>query len=160
MRILVISDTHRKTGRAAELLKDMAKRVHAVIHLGDNIEDAELLKKIIHDMPVYMVAGNCDKIGVVPLEVLLHIGGKRVFFTHGHTYNVNYTTARLERRAEEMQADICLYGHTHKPDLQMKNGIFYLNPGSLSEPRGESRASYGIIKIEDDKVYPMVIPYI
>ena len=160
MRILVISDTHRKTVRAVELLNEFSKKVDAVIHLGDNVEDADFIKRN-YKLPVYVVAGNCDNIdGNVPQEVLLHAGGKRIFFTHGHYYDVKYNINTIAKRAAEVKADICLYGHTHKPNLQIQDGIIFFNPGSLSEPRGDSKPSYGIVKIDGDNIYPMVMPYI
>ena len=160
MKILVVSDTHRNTGRFSELMQEFSKKISAVIHLGDNVGDVDFIKKN-YRLPVYAVAGNCDYGGNIPHEVLLHIGGKRVFFTHGHYYNVrNNNVETLAKRALEVEADICLYGHTHIPSVQVRNGIIFFNPGSLSEPRGNSRPSYGIIKIEDDKILPMAVPFI
>ena len=160
MRILVVSDTHRNTGRFVELMQEFSKKIEAVIHLGDNVEDVDFVKRN-YRLPVYVVAGNCDYGGNVPHEVLLHIGGKRVFFTHGHYYNVRYNSVdTLAKRAAEVQADICLFGHTHIPTVQVQNGIIFFNPGSLNEPRGSSRPSYGIIKIENDRICPMAVPYI
>lgn len=160
MRILVISDTHRRTDRAVELLYEVAKNIDAVIHLGDNVEDANFIKKNFR-LPIHVVAGNCDYGGNVPHEILLHAGGKRIFFTHGHYYDVrNNNIETIAKRAAEVNADICLFGHTHIPNLQIQNGIIFFNPGSLSEPRGNSRPSYGIIKIDGDKIYPMALPYI
>ena len=49
------------------------------------------------------------------------------------------------------KADIIMYGHTHKPFFEQREGITLLNPGSLSFPRQEGRkGSYMIIEIAGD----------
>lgn len=159
MRILVISDTHRSTARMVELVHEFSKKIDAIIHLGDNTEDVDYIKRN-YKLPVYVVAGNCDYGSTAPHESLLLLGDKKIFITHGHYYNVKYNTTLLVKRAGELNADVCLFGHTHIPYIQIENKVVIMNPGSLSEPRGGSKASYGILKIENDRVFPMVIPYI
>ncbi len=159
MRILVISDTHRKLNRAIELVHDFSKRIDAVIHLGDNTDDVDFIRRN-YRLPVYTVAGNCDYGSTAPPENIVTFEDKKVFFTHGHAYNVKYNADMVKERAESLGADICLFGHTHMPCVKIERGIIVMNPGSLTEPRGGSKPSYGIIKIENGKIYPMVIPYI
>ncbi|MBO5560069.1 MAG: metallophosphoesterase [Firmicutes bacterium] len=159
MRILVISDTHRKLNRAIELVHDFSKSIDAVIHLGDNTDDVDFIRRN-YRLPVYTVAGNCDYGSTAPPENIVTFEDKKVFFTHGHAYNVKYNADMVKERAESFGADICLFGHTHMPCVKIERGIIVMNPGSLTEPRGGSKPSYGIIKIENGKIYPMVIPYI
>ncbi len=159
MRILVISDTHRSLNRAIELVHEFSKRIDAVIHLGDNTEDVDFIRRN-YRLPVYVVAGNCDYGSTAPHESVVEFEGKKVFFTHGHYYNVKYNADAVTKRALELGADLCLFGHTHAPHLQLGGDVIVMNPGSLSEPRGGSKPSYGIVKIENDRIIPMVIPYI
>ena len=159
MRILVISDTHRSLNRAIELVHEFSKRIDAVIHLGDNTEDVDFIRRN-YRMPVYVVAGNCDYGSTAPHESVVEFDGKKVFFTHGHYYNVKYNADAVTKRARELGADLCLFGHTHAPYLQFGGDVVVMNPGSLSEPRSGSKPSYGIVKIENGKIIPMVIPYI
>ncbi len=159
MRILVLSDTHRNLGRAIELVHDFSKRIDAVIHLGDNAEDIDFIKKN-YRLPVYAVAGNCDYGSTAPHESVLTFENTKVFITHGHYYNVKYNADIVSQQAVALGADVCLFGHTHMPYVQVKQNVVIMNPGSLSEPRGGSKPSYGILKIDNGKVYPMIIPYI
>lgn len=154
-----MSDTHRKLDRAMDLVHDFSKRIDAVIHLGDNTEDIDFIKRN-YRLPVYVVAGNCDYGSTAPHECVEIFEGKRIFFTHGHYYNVKYNTDNLLRRALEMEADVCLFGHTHSPYVHVEKGVVIMNPGSLTEPRGGSKPCYGIIKIENGRVCPMIVPYI
>lgn len=149
MRILVLSDTHRKLKRVMNLLKKI-QDIDVIIHLGDNTVDARSIVDET-DIPVYYIKGNCD-IDNVKSEDIITLEGKRIFITHGHLYNVNTTLITLCYRAEEVNADICLYGHTHIPMIEDYNGIFIINPGSITEPRGGSKYSYGLIEINDDEI--------
>ena len=159
MRILVISDTHRKLNRAVELVHDFSKRIDAVIHLGDNTEDVDFIRRN-YRMPVFVVAGNCDYGSSAPHENVVSFEEKKIYFTHGRAFNVRYNADLVKERAESLGADVCLFGHTHVPFIEIQKNIIVMNPGSLSEPRGGSKPSYGIIKIDNGKVYPMVIPFI
>lgn len=50
------------------------------------------------------------------------------------------------------KADIVMFGHTHKPHFEQKDGITVLNPGSLAYPRQEGRkGSYMIMEIDEDR---------
>ena len=104
------------------------------------------------DIPFEYIYGNSDFMtNGSSAEKILEVGGKRVFITHGHRYSVKWGYERLFRKAEELQADILLFGHTHIPDMVEKEGRIILNPGSPSEPRAESRESYAVIEISDGK---------
>ena len=159
MRILVLSDTHYKTDGAEELLEELNGQINAVIHLGDNTADAAFIKQN-YSMPVFVVAGNCDTDDRYPNEMVVKLRGKIIFITHGHRYGVNYGMEKLIHRAQQCGADVCLFGHTHIPYVEIADGMVIMNPGSLSKPRGGSQPSYGIIKIEDEKIYPIIVPYI
>ncbi|MBQ9518921.1 MAG: metallophosphoesterase [Firmicutes bacterium] len=159
MRILVLSDTHRSLNRALLLMNDLIYEIDYVFHLGDNTEDADFLRDN-YKLPVISVAGNCDSDCSVEDEKVIELANKKIFMTHGHKYGVKYDTAdRLIYRAQEVGADICLFGHTHVPFLGLIRGMVVMNPGSLSQPRGNAKAAYGIIKIEDDDIYPSIVEW-
>ena len=124
----VFSDTH---GRA-QLLPGCAERLSAsaVIHLGDHARDAEILAP-----PIYRVRGNCDAASDYFSELLLEIGGKRIFLTHGHHFGVKLGPERLIERAKGLGASFALYGHTHVADIYDAGGVIAANPGSLTQPR-------------------------
>ena len=84
----------------------------------------------------------------MPLVRIVELCGKRIFITHGHRYDVNYSLMKLAYTALENGADICIYGHTHIPHLERYRDMYILNPGSLSRPRGGSGESYAVIDID------------
>ena len=152
MKILVISDTHGDTVKAGEAIRKN-RGTDLVIHLGDYFRDAVKLSGMFPEIPFEYICGNCDFMtNGVPAEKLLEICGKKIFITHGHRYSVKWGYENLFRKAEEQQADILLFGHTHVPEIIRKDGYIVLNPGSTSDPRGDSDGSFAIVEIHDGKV--------
>lgn len=142
MRILVVSDTHRDINalRSAVLQQPEAG---TVIHLGDGAEEAARVKAEFPQKEFLQVRGNCDWNSALPAEGLAAAGGKRIFYTHGHIYNVKYGISSAVSAARTAKADILLFGHTHNPVNKYESGLYIMNPGSL---RG-SAGTYGIIDI-------------
>lgn len=149
MKILVVSDTHGDTSRLKDLLSSVKGHISALIHAGDYEGDAAEIQRLYPDLPVYAVCGNCDYGRVMPPVCLIELGAKRIFITHGHRYDVNYSLMKLAYTAMENEADLCIFGHTHIPLYEKHEGLRIVNPGSLSRPRGGSKASYAIIDIND-----------
>ena len=70
-------------------------------------------------------------------------------------------TERLREEAEQRSADIVMFGHTHRPHLEVYNDITMLNPGSLSYPRQRPRKrSYMVMDIESDGEVRFSVKYI
>jgi len=148
MKILVFSDSHGRTDSMLSVVKYLEKDVSHILHLGDNMPDGALLRQLFLGIPVYYIPGNCDYTGV-PQDLLLEIEGKKLWLTHGHRYNVKAGIDRLSYAAEERSADICLFGHTHIASLTCINGVVYMNPGSISIPRGYEKTSYGVLDLSN-----------
>lgn len=144
MKILVISDTHGTIDEAIKIIEK--EKPQLIIHLGDYVEDGENIERET-GIKVEMVRGNGDIFNKnYEDDRVLEIGGKRIFITHGHRYRVKYGVMNILYRAEELNADIALFGHTHVPLMLEEAGILVMNPGSLSYPRGYPKSkTYGII---------------
>lgn len=143
----IISDSHGKK-KGIALASGIISDADVIIHLGDNHSDCTFLKLEKNQMLI-SVKGNCD-LGDLPLETFETIGGKRFLITHGHKYHVKFGLDRLYLRALELQADAVLFGHTHIPLIDHYGGILFLNPGSVSEPRGSSKPTAGIIQVTEE----------
>lgn len=149
MLIGVLSDTHknlRLVRRVFDIFK--SEGVDYVFHLGDVSSDMDNLD-IEYDIPIAMVAGNMDYYGNNPYERVVELGGIRFLLTHGHTLDVRYTLSYLAEAAREKDCSFALYGHTHMGKLTNIDGIVILNPGSISEPRGNSQRSFAFIHVEE-----------
>ena len=147
MLIAVISDTHR-VNKYINLAKNVIKDADILIHLGDNIEDVDILKDGF-DGEVYAVAGNCDFSAKYPKEGMIEINGRKIFYTHGDLYGVKTTINNIYYRGRELGADVVLFGHTHEHGIERTEDLILMNPGSVSLPRLRGRY-VGIIDIDDN----------
>lgn len=144
MRILVLSDTHGDYGSMKQALSQQT-HIDMIIHCGDGRDQVEELQRTLKDIPIVAVRGNCDWGSAMPNTATVEVGGKRIFVTHGHLYQVKMTPYNLACAAREEKADIVCFGHTHVPMNEYDDGLYMLNPGSC---HGYG-ASYGYIDITD-----------
>lgn len=158
MRIFVVSDTHGRINEFVRYAKKLEKP-DLIIHLGDNVEDAYQIEKEMK-VDTVVIRGNCDFVSNnIESEKLLKIKDKRIFITHGNKYNVKYGFSRLLYKAEEVEADMVLFGHTHIPFIESeKYGTIIMNPGSPALPRGSSGYSFGIIDI-GEKIKAKIVEF-
>lgn len=147
MRILIVSDTHRRHDNLEKVLEKV-KPLDLMIHLGD-AEGAEDYIEAIADCPVEIIAGNNDFFSKLPKEIELQVGKYRIWLTHGHYYYVSVGIENLCEEACARGADIVMFGHTHRPCIEYKDNIVALNPGSISYPRQVGRKpSYIMMEID------------
>lgn len=136
IRLGIVSDSHnlsiKRIGQAAQALQ--ACSMDRLIHLGDGAGDADKLSELLQ-VPVISIAGNCDNSSHRPEEATLVLEGLKLLLCHGHRLRVKGTLLPLILRAQELGAQIALFGHTHLPYHEMESGILLLNPGSLANGR-------------------------
>lgn len=147
MRIAVISDTHR-ANKYITLAKKLIEDADILIHLGDNIDDVDILSDGFKG-EVYAVAGNCDFSSKYPKEGTIEVNGKKIFYTHGDLYGVKTSMTNIYYRGRELEADIVLFGHTHQHIIDKSDDLILMNPGSISLPHFKGRY-VGIIDIDDN----------
>lgn len=147
MKVLIISDTHKKNDNFFRVLETVGK-VDMVIHCGD-VEGSEYAITAGAGCPVEMVAGNNDFFSQLPMEREFEIEQYKVWVTHGHHYYVSMGNERLKQEARSRGVDIVFYGHTHRPEIDLEDDIMVINPGSLSYPRQDGRKpSYVLMDID------------
>lgn len=154
MVIGVISDTHKHVNyidKASEKLKN----TDMIIHLGDNVKDVKEIEKFFSG-PIVKVIGNCDFNSMSKSELFVTIENKQVLITHGHHYDVKESLLRLQYRAQELGADLVLYGHTHIAKVDYINGIFFVNPGSAALPKN-GKNSVARIDIRNGEIIPSIV---
>lgn len=151
MKILIVSDTHRKDDNLKRVIEEQLP-LDMLIHLGDAEGSEHLIASWVNEeCQLEMVMGNNDFFSSLDREIELELGPHRVLLTHGHYYNVSLSVEFLREEALERQCDVAMYGHTHRPYLEISDDITILNPGSLSYPRQEGRKpSYMILNMDDD----------
>lgn len=158
--ILVISDTHGYHTNLRAVIERERENFDAVFHLGD-VEGADDLIREMAGCPVRFVRGNCDGWCDLPGELDFTQWGHHFFLTHGHRFFVYNDPSDLAAEAAARGADVALYGHTHKPLIQMCGEVLVVNPGSISRPRqADRRASYILMHVEENKPVDCELKYL
>ena len=147
MKLLVISDSHRNIDNMQYATEHT--KPDAIVHLGDHIDDAYELQRLLPGTMIHMVQGNCDFQSVAESELLLTFEGVTVYMTHGHIHDVKSGYDALVKRARQRRADLALFGHTHKAIIWEENGLWLMNPGQIGQHGNGCTASYGIVAIEN-----------
>ena len=147
MNVLIFSDSHRRTDKMCEII-EKSPATDLIIHLGDNIADAKVLRETYPHIPLVYVAGNCDRPSEgEPNEILLDLEGFRVLIMHGHLRNVKSTDHFMLNVARQKKANIVIFGHTHVPVDMFDDEMKIFNPGSISRPVCGNRPSFGTLTI-------------
>lgn len=151
-RILIFSDTHGYINDCIRLIDTLSPT--AIIHAGDIVRDCDDLMTLYPNIPIHCVCGNNDFSSRFPWDLTVTEEDKKIFITHGHTYRVKYETSysTLLKKAKEAGADMCVFGHTHIPYNDIKDGIMIMNPGSVRFTR-----TYGVCEIENGKMRADII---
>lgn len=150
MKILIVSDTHRKDDNLKEVLeKEMP--VDMLIHLGDSEGSEKYIGEWVNpECRLEMVLGNNDFFSMLDREREIEIGNYKALLTHGHYYGVSMGVEGLVDEARNRGCGMALYGHTHRPYYGEMGGVMVINPGSLSYPRQEGKkASYGVMVVDE-----------
>ena len=139
----VISDTHGLV--RPEALEALRGSEH-IIHAGD-MGDPAILERLSVLAPVTAVRGNVDSGGwarKIPRTDVLEISGFSIYVLHN--------LAELDLKPEAAGFAAVIYGHSHIPRQEFKNGVLYFNPGSAGPKRFHLPISLGKLFVERDKL--------
>jgi putative phosphoesterase len=141
--------------KGVEKLLPLIEENDYVIHLGDGFSEA---RKLLSAYPekAYICAGNCDFSVTFPSEGVLEVEKLRIFYCHGHRYDVKTGLARLAFEAKRRGCDIALYGHTHTPKVSEVDGVTLINPGS-ARYSVDLGGSYCYLVIHENKATPVLV---
>lgn len=145
-KIYIFSDTHGNTDECINILYNAGK-ADAIIHAGDYVRDADDIHSVFPEIPMYSVRGNCDWYANEPNDMTVIIDDVKIFITHGHDYDVKNTLSQLKRKGIDINADLVIFGHTHKPMVDTDGVMTVVNPGSSSY-----NGTYAVVKIENKKI--------
>ncbi|MFZ3265114.1 MAG: metallophosphoesterase family protein [Terriglobales bacterium] len=139
----VISDTHGLLRReAVEALRGTDR----ILHAGD-VGAPEILGALAQIAPVIAIRGNIDTQSWaqgLPETEVVEIGGLSIYMLHD--------LGKLDLKPEAAGIGVVIYGHSHQPKIEMKNGVLYFNPGSAGPRRFHLPVSVGKLCIENGKI--------
>ena len=153
-KIFVFSDSHGEVDKMVDIIS--RDKPDMILHLGDYTSDCDELRDRFPKMDIRNVKGNCDRYSAKPELLVINEGGKKIFACHGHKYNVKEGYTNICFAALEKEADILLFGHTHKAYRDTHLGMEIMNPGSIGK---SAKPSYGVI-ILDGSSLQMDICYV
>ena len=148
MQILVVSDIHRRRSYFEKVLEKYPN-INTVFFLGDGVDDAEDVSSFYSEKNFHLLSGNCDFFSNEKSEQFVVIENIVMFITHGDKYGVKYTLNYLYDNVKDLGVNLVCFGHTHKFENRIINNITFLNPGSLSDIRGNSQ--YVVLTIDGKK---------
>ncbi len=147
MKLLVVSDSHGNVDNMVRAVEQV--QPDRILHLGDGWRDAEELHAIFPHIPLDQVPGNCDFLSAEPPVKVLCVEDKRIVMCHGHTYRVKEGLLDAGYAAQEQQADLFLFGHTHRPTQEWAGKSLMVNPGSIGY---WGNPSYAVVTIDGGKL--------
>jgi len=139
----LIADTH---GLIRPAVHEALTGVELILHAGD-VGGASILDELRMIAPVRAVFGNTDPPGEPDLaeEILIEVDGVRVHVSHGHEVG-SPTPAKLATRYD---ADVIIYGHTHRQLVTQLDGRLFVNPGAAGPKRFNLSPTVGRLTISN-----------
>ena len=130
--------------------------VDAIIHAGD-IGPYKLVLDMEAIAPTTVVLGNTD--GDMPINesAVVTLDGKKFFVQH--IVDPHRLQASLRERLMRIEPDVVVFGHTHMPFCETLGGVLFLNPGSVTQPRGDYQPSMVRLTIDHGKITPKFIEF-
>ncbi|MEF3191950.1 MAG: YfcE family phosphodiesterase [Campylobacterales bacterium] len=147
MKIGIISDTHRRVGRAWRAIEMLVREgAQAFIHAGDIVEEENLELLEETGLPYRAVFGNND-------TALLHLEGRYDVHKEPYRFEMGGCTFRLMHYPFWLghpHEDVIIYGHTHERHISYKHPHLFLNPGeACARNKNESEAM--MLEIHEDR---------
>jgi len=149
MRIGVISDTH---GYVNPKVFDTFKGVEKIMHAGD-IGPMDVIIELSAIAPVIAVRGNMDAADIAtryPENQRVQLAGVDVFMTHNGGMLLR-NPAMFAERCGSKRPEVFIWGHTHRPESKMIDGMLSLNPGS-AKPMLDLPSSVAILTLDPKEV--------
>lgn len=168
MKYYVISDIHGSYLHLEQVLKQFDEDGDYLLILGDILYhgprnplpegyDPKKVATLLNERKekILAVRGNCDsEVDQMVLEfpisadyLILPFDGYKIFVTHGHLYEENLAWVG--------EKDVVLFGHVHVQHASYVHERLFLNPGSLSLPKFDSVAAYGVLENDCFTIYDM-----
>jgi hypothetical protein len=151
-RVGVVADTHcpEFIDRLPDRVFEVLEGVDLILHAGD-VTGNETLEALARIAPVHAVRGDHDRdLGSLPASRELMVEGRKIVLVHGNrsrwieepstllwTLSFGYfqphrgLPAALRRKFPE--ADVIVFGHTHRSHVRSVDGALLFNPGGVYE---------------------------
>lgn len=159
-RIGVVTDTHIPTrGRfLPPVLFHLLAGSDLILHAGDIVVE-NVLEELSHIAPVEAVAGNMDPLSLqekLGRCKLIQTGAVSIGLVHGDGAK-GLTPYRAFETFARHRPEMVVFGHSHLPLLERREGVILFNPGSPVDPRRNFAPSCGVISLEGSFVHAEIV---
>jgi putative phosphoesterase len=144
----VISDTH---GLLRPEAIEALRGVDHILHAGD-VGDPSILEALRGVAPVTAIRGNIDEHGPCG-----HLPATEVLSLEGHTFYMLHDRQALDLDPAAAGFSAVISGHSHRPLIEWRQGVLYLNPGSAGPRRFSLPVSLGLVTIDGDALRPKLV---
>ncbi len=147
-RIGLISDTH---GLLRSEAVTALRGCETIVHAGD-VVGAHILADLSILAPVTAVRGNNDRgawAEALPQTQMLRVGDVGILVIH------DLKELDIDPIAADVQ--VVVSGHSHKPSIERRDGVLYVNPGSAGPRRFKLPITVGELLIEGGRVQARII---
>jgi putative phosphoesterase len=144
----VLADTHGLL--RPEAIKAL-RGVDHILHAGD-VGDPSILDSLRAIAPVSAIRGNIDTHG--PCS---HLPATEIIDLHGHTFYMLHDGQALDLDPVAAGFAAVISGHSHRPLIEWRNGVLYLNPGSAGPRRFSLPVSLALLTIRADSLEPRLV---
>ena len=153
MRVAVLSDTHLKAGKSLPaFVWDNLTDIDLILHAGD-IVNMNLLSDLACIATVRAVSGNCDGWGVsLPKRDIVECEDCRIGLVHGNAGWIRNAPETAYNVFKDAGVQAIVFGHSHAPHLEWRNGILLFNPGSPTNKRRAPYYSFGLMEINGSRI--------
>ncbi len=144
----VLSDTH---GLLRPQVVEALQGSDRILHAGD-IGAPEILEALARIAPLIAIRGNVDTDSwarSLPATEVVEAGGGSIYMLHN--------LGQLDLNPEAAGCNVVIYGHSHKPKIEERNGVLYFNPGSAGPRRFQLPVSVGKLVIVAGKVQAQLV---
>ena len=144
----VISDTH---GLLRPEAVSALRGSDLIIHAGD-VGKPEVLDELRRIAPTFVVRGNVDKGGwaaALPIMELVEVGGISFFVLH--------EIAQLDLDPAVAGYAAVVFGHSHVPAIEMRDGVLFLNPGSAGPRRFKLPVTVARVAVSGKRLRPEIV---
>jgi len=144
----VISDTHGlMRPEAVEALRGS----DLIIHAGD-VGKPDVIAQLRAVAPTFVVRGNIDKeywAASLPVTELVEVGD--------HLFYVIHEISQLDLDPADAGFAAVVFGHSHVPSIEMRDGVLFLNPGSAGPRRFRLPIAVARVSVAGRRLTPQIV---
>lgn len=148
MKIGVISDTH---GLVRPQVFEVFQGVNVILHAGD-IGHADVLTKLKTIAPVFAVRGNNDR-----SDWAAGLPTTQVVERDQHVFYILHEVDDLDLDPAAANFSAVIFGHSHKPSVEFRKGVLFLNPGSAGPRRFSLPIAVARVEVTPSGLQPEII---